>query len=236
MTNLIYLQDTYKFQAMAKVANIQTTEDGRTAILLDETIFYPQGGGQPCDIGTISNDEAIFNVNDVRMDKDGSVLHMGSFEKGQFALGDNVTLNIDQDRRIKNAKAHSAGHLIDCAVIQLGLPLNPTKGYHFPEGPNVEYEGEIENSPEILEKLQNSVNELISKKIQVVTYALSSQEAAKQNLFVPVGKKARIVNFEGFNWCGCGGTHIRSSNEIGQIIIRKIKTKNKITKISYEVL
>jgi len=161
---------------------------------------------------------------------------MGTFAQGAFEKNDVVVLEIDKDRRIKNAKAHSAGHLIDCAVTILALPLKPTKGYHFPEGPNVEYEGTIDTSPETIQKLQAIIDELMAKNNTVIIEDISADQAAKQGLFVPVGKKARIVAFEGFDGCGCGGTHVGSAKEIGKIIIRKIKTKNGITKISYDMV
>jgi Ser-tRNA(Ala) deacylase AlaX len=236
MTKLKYLENTYNFETQAKVIDISALEDGRTAVLLDETIFYPQGGGQPCDTGIISTDDSLFKVTDVRMDKEGNVLHIGTHEKGKLSSGELVKLSIDRERRIKNAKAHSAGHLIDCAIIKLGSALNPTKGYHFPEGPNVEYEGQIDNSQETIKKIQELVDELCTQKINIISQELSREEATKQNLFVPTGKGARIISFEGFSGCGCGGTHVRNSGEIGKIIIRKIKTKSGITKISYEVV
>jgi Ser-tRNA(Ala) deacylase AlaX len=236
MTTLRYLENTYTFEAAATVTDVRVLEDGRTAVLLDETIFYPQGGGQPCDIGTISTGTSVFRVTDVRMDKDGDVLHIGSCEKGKLEPGNTVTLAIDRDRRIKNAKAHSAGHLIDCAMSQLGVQLTPTKGYHFPEGPNVEYEGAIDNSPEMVQKLQAAVDTLVAKNSKVLANELSAEEAARQGVFAPAGKKVRMVHFEGFSACGCGGTHVRDAGEIGTIVIRKIKTKGGITKVSYEVV
>jgi Ser-tRNA(Ala) deacylase AlaX len=236
MTTLKYLENTYTFELSAKVFDIRTLEDGRTAVLLDETIFYPQGGGQPCDIGTISTEKLVFNVTDVRMDKEGNVLHIGSCANGKLASGDSVILSLDRDRRIRNAKVHSAGHLIDCAITQLGIPLKPTKGYHFPEGPNVEYEGAIDNSPDMVQKLQAAVDALVAKNSRVIAHELSAEEAAKQGAFAPAGKKVRMVMFEGFDACGCGGTHVRDAGEIGAIVIRKIKTKGGITKVSYEVV
>jgi Ser-tRNA(Ala) deacylase AlaX len=231
----MYLKDTYQFQATAAVEKSFVLDDGRNAIMLDATIFYPQGGGQPCDIGFIKSEQAVFKVTDVRMDKEGNVLHIGSFEQGVLNQGDKVNLEIDQDRRVKNAKMHTAGHLLDCAVSKLGLPLVGTKGYHFPDGPNVEYKGVIDNPDEVMQKIQAAIDELVARDINVVIQELTYEEAQSKGLFVPQGKQGRIISFEGFNGCGCGGTHVPSTGKLGKIVIRKIKTKSGITKISYEV-
>lgn len=236
MTKLLYLQNTNLFEANAHVTDVRTLEDGRLAVLLDETIFYPQGGGQPCDNGLIRTDSVTFHVSDVRMDKDGNVLHIGSFEKGVFAINDSAKLLIDSVRRIKNTKAHSAGHLIDCAISSIGINLHPTKGYHFPEGPYVEYMGELDISQDMVDRIQKAVDDLVVKNNKIIPSEVSAEEAEKRGLFVPPGKKARVVKFEGFEECGCGGTHVDSAGEIGKIVIRKIKSKNNIVRICYEVM
>ena len=235
MTKLNYLDDTYLFESKATFIEIRENEKGE-AVILDETIFYPQGGGQPADTGKIILDNIIFSVTDVRLDENGIVWHFGKFQNGGFNKNDKVILKIDSDRRLINTKLHSAGHLLDCAVIKMGIKnITATKGFHFPNGPSVEYNGTIENSAEIIPELEKIVNELIVKNLQIEKQTLSSDEAKKQGVWAPEGKSARIVNFEGFPNCGCGGTHVKSSSEIGQIIIRKIKSKKGITKISYSV-
>jgi len=235
MTNLMYLAYTYLFTAEAHVIDVRTLEGGRTAIILDQTIFYPQGGGQPCDKGIITSVSAQFDVNDVRLDKDGIVYHIGSFTTGIFKAGEVVSLAIDEQRRIAHAKLHSAAHLLDCAVSTSNLPLKPTKGYHFPEGPYVEYEGTIEASDNLIHLLQEKVNGLIAQNIPVIINQLTSEQAQEQGITAPAGKSARVVSFQEFKGCGCGGTHVRSSGEIGQMIIRKLKSKGNITRISYDI-
>lgn len=235
MTNLDYLCDTCLFESSAYVADVQLLPDGRTAIILDRTIFYPQGGGQPCDTGIISGSDTRFVVTDVRLDPEGIVRHMGNYEIGTLTKGQQVTLIIDQERRMRNAKIHSAGHLIDCAIVKLKLHVKPTKGYHFPEGPYVEYDGEIENSIDMIKNIQEQVDALLEADSRVDTQMLDYETAAKRGIKVPEGKQARIVQFGLFEPCGCGGTHVSSTKEIGKIIIRKIKSKGGVTRISYEV-
>lgn len=235
MTDLMYLGDSFLFQCRATIIEKRILEDERTALILDKTIFYPQGGGQPCDVGIIESNDARFMVNDVRLDKEGIVYHIGNLERGSLESGNMVTLIIDKEKRIRNTKLHSAGHLIDCAVTQMQLPLTTTKGYHFPNGAYVEYEGTLTNTSEIMSLLQVKINNLVAQNIPVKIYDLSTAEAVARGIVAPAGKSARIVQFEGFEPCGCGGTHVHNTQEIGKIVIRKIKTKGTTVRISYEI-
>jgi len=235
MTHLLYLKDTYLFKSTATILEIKTLEDGRTAIILDQTIFYPQGGGQPCDTGIISTNQARFLVKDVRLDASGLVNHIGKFEQALLDPGQQVELEIDQARRILHAKLHSAGHLLDCSITQLGLKVKPSKGYHFADSPYVEYEGNIANSPEMLQAIQEKIDALIAANIPIIIQELSSEQAQQQSIKAPEGKSARIVTFDGFEPCGCGGTHIRNAQEIGYINIRRIKSKGGFSRVSYEI-
>lgn len=236
MTKLNYLDDTYIFESQAIFVEVRENEKGK-AVILDETIFYPQGGGQPADKGEIIFGDNIFVVNDVRLDETGTVWHFGEFKNSEFKQGDKVILKIDKERRILNAKLHSAGHLLDCAVSKMGIEnLKPTKGFHFPDGPYVEYDGTIENPAEIIPVLQKNIDELIEQNLQVERKDLSLEEAQAKGVWAPAGKSARVVNFAGFSICGCGGTHVNTASEIGKITIRKIKSNQGKTKIAYSVM
>jgi Ser-tRNA(Ala) deacylase AlaX len=80
MTKLNYLEDTYLFESEATFVEIRENEKGK-AIILDETIFYPQGGGQPADRGEITSGDSVFTVNDVRLAEDGIVWHFERLKK-----------------------------------------------------------------------------------------------------------------------------------------------------------
>lgn len=234
-TILKYLNDAYLFENKTKILRVEQI-DGRTAIILDETICYPQGGGQPADNGVISSENGIFAVSDVRMNEEGIVYHFGTFEKGTFREGETVTIRIDEKRRILNAKLHSAAHLIDAAVEKTKLPIIAArKGYSFPDGPYVEYEGELTNPNEYIHILEAAVKELIALDIKVIVKYYSKEEALVKGFSAPRGKTVRTISFAGYAEVGCGGTHVKSSKEIGEIIIRKISSKKSITKIGYQM-
>jgi Ser-tRNA(Ala) deacylase AlaX len=140
-TKLIYMEYMQQYTCDAKVLDVKTDKD-IISIILDQTVFYPQGGGQPYDIGTISSDNVIFQVKEVRY-IDGEVQHIGTFKSSSFKIGNNVSCEIDVDRRKINTRLHSIGHLIDLAVKELQRSWIPMKGYHFPEGAYIEYGADI---------------------------------------------------------------------------------------------
>jgi len=235
MTKLNYLDDTYLFESSAHFLEFRENEKGK-AVILDETIFYPQGGGQPADGGKISFGENIFIVKDVRLDETGVVWHFGEFTSGLFNKEDKLTLKIDEERRKLNARLHSAGHLLDCAVTKLGVKnLRPTKGFHFPDGPYVEYDGMLENPIALVPVLQKIVDELVLADLPIEKRNLAFEEAQALGIIAPAGKSARVVNFVGFSFCGCGGTHVKGSAEIGKIAIRKIKSSQGKTRVAYKL-
>ncbi len=235
MTQLLYLQDTHQFEGTAKIQSIEQTEKG-AAIILDQTIFYPQGGGQPADSGYIENENGKFQVKDVRLNEHGVVYHFGEFIEGSFSENEEITMKVDAEKRIINARNHSAGHLLDVAREKANIAfLKPEKGYHFADGPYVEYDGELENPESYIKKMEEAINELVTENIPVEKLELSCEEANLKGIKAPPGKSARVIYFKGYTGCGCGGTHVNSSAEIGKVTIRKISSKKGKTKIAYSV-
>lgn len=161
--------------------------------------------------------------------------HFGEFEQGEFNVGDEVSLEIDEEKRKMHARIHSAGHLIDCAIDDMGVPLVPYKGFHFEEGPYIESEGVLEETENFKSQLEEKVNQLVSENLAMTRENLTEEEAQERGVSAPPGKGVRIVGFEKHKPCGCGGTHVTNSNDIGHVTIRKISSKKGKTKISYAV-
>src|SRR3989338_11565238 len=141
-TKLLYMEDFNLLVHTAQVIEV-TKQDDRNVVVLNETIFYAQGGGQLYNTGVMETPNAKFIVQEVRF-VDGVVKHIGMFESGIFEVGDTVSCKVDEERRKLHSRIHSAGHVIDMAVYELRLPWVPGKGYHFPDGPYIEYEGSLE--------------------------------------------------------------------------------------------
>ncbi len=240
-TTLTYLDDAYQTTDNATVVGVETREDELITIYLDATIFYPQGGGQPFDLGSISNASGTFDVQQVRFSPDGLVHHIGIFTSGSLKTGDSVELLVDGARRMLNNKLHTAGHLVDVAMIQAGYDFEPSKGYHFPDSPYVEYKGSIppEEREEAKLKLEAELETLVHSGDSVKWRTVNGKEALKEDCkyipdYLPEGKPIRVVTISGLG-CPCGGTHLRTNAEIGKISIKKIKVKGGNTRVSYRL-
>ncbi len=237
-THLVYLEDFSILENQAKAIEV-TQEDGRLAVILDNTIFYPQGGGQPYDQGTIESSSGKFAVEDVRF-FGGIVKHYGRFDSGNFEQGDTVICKVNLERRVLHSRLHTAGHIVDWAVLQLQLPWVPGKGYHFPDGPYVEYEGSIEGVDK--EKLKTDVEAFCARFIaenrpcKLVFMDKEKMHEVCHHVpdFLPEGKPARVVMFGDFG-VPCGGTHVKSLGEVGQVTIRKIKSNGTSIRVGYDV-
>ncbi len=237
-TERLYLEDSHLIAGTAMVVQV-TPQDDRLAVILNCTVFYPQGGGQPADHGQIKGLSGTFMVTDVRQVND-VIYHYGNIEQGSLSAGDQITMSVDAPTRELNRKLHSAGHLIDVAVQQLQLPLVPGKGYHFPAGPYVEYSGEIapENREQAQLQIQEKINDLLKTgfetQVQYVDRSKLMEICGLPPNFVPGDKPTvRLVTLVPGVICPCGGTHIKSSQELSKVAVTKIKSKGGITRVSY---
>ena len=235
-TKLLYLENFNLLTAQVAVVDI-INEEGRDVIVLDQTILYPQGGGQPYDQGSIKSPSAIFNVEEVRF-VEGIVKHIGKFENGSFTKGDSVTIIVDEARRRLNSRLHSAGHVVDLAITELKLNWIPGKGFHFPQGPYVEYAGSFEglDKEKLKADIENLCNKVISGGREVKILFLEIDKMKKACHFdpdyIPEGKPGRVVMFGDFG-VPCGGTHVANISEIKGITIRKVKQEGNNIRVGY---
>jgi Ser-tRNA(Ala) deacylase AlaX len=239
-TKLAYLEEFDVVTCTASVMAIGDTDDDRTDVQLDKTCFYPRGGGQDWDMGAIKGDDAEFAVEEVRLDDDGTVHHIGTFRNGTFKVGDEVTCSVDTERRMINTRLHSAGHVIDMAVDALGLGWVPTKGQHYPNLSAVEYSGSWE--PEKTEELRIAIESLANGFVKSGTEnAIRFMPVEEMHTVcrhvpdnIPKNKPARVVMYGDFG-IPCGGTHVKNVNQIGTVSIPKVKEKKGVIRVSYAV-
>merc|ERR1712098_733115 len=215
----------YQFKADGKVLAVSPSENpkyGPLEVQLDQTVFHPQGGGQPSDTGTISSGGNVYQVNFVSVSKDGIIHHYGEFTKGSFEVGAPVDLEINEEKRRLYARIHSAGHTIDLAVAAAGYGhLKPSKGYHFSDGSYVEYVGNIDSKerPAAKAKIQEELNKLISDDIKVTV----------------TNGAVRNIAYGSDPGCPCGGTHVTSTGQLGKVEITKLKKKQKNFRVGYKI-
>lgn len=217
--------------------------DTRSEVQLDQTCFYPRGGGQDWGHGVIKNTDAsaILQVQEVRLDSFGFVHHIGTYTTGAFKEGEAVFCHVDEERRTKNSRLHSAGHVIDLAVDRLGLPWIPGRGAHYPDVSFVEYEGSIDphEGETIRQRIEATANSIITKggqnEIRFMPVSAMHNVCRHVPNTIPTNKPARVVMYDGMFGVPCGGTHVLEVSDIGQLTITKLKTKKGFTKVSYRV-
>lgn len=253
-TKLLYLEDFSALSCDATVVGRTQEQENDTfaftmrphdkckeSLTLNQTIFYPQGGGQPYDTGVIESSAGKFVVEEVRF-ADGAVRHIGRCEgdASTWKRGFQVTCLVDAERRILHSRIHSAGHLVDFAVAELGLPWTPGKGYHFPQGPYVEYRGALGDTDK--EKLKADIERIATETIrngkEVSACFMPKEEMARICRFVPDnipdGKPGRVIMFGSDFGVPCDGTHVKNLSEIRGITIRKIRQGGVNVRVGYE--
>ena len=239
-TELLYMHDSELVSGHGEVLEVGE-RDGKRYLVLDRTVFYPQGGGQQFDTGSISGSNGEFSVAEVRFDR-GLVYHYGELVSGGFEVGDEVQLHVNADRRSLNSRLQSAGHLIDMAMIAADYEdFKPTKGYHFPDGPYVEYAGVIdpEKREEVKQELQRFLDEFIEQGYEVQTRIVDKDEVEQLCYLVPgnlpADKPIRIVAVWDEKYLPCGGTHVKNISELEGLKITRLKSKKGNTKVSYTI-
>lgn len=244
-TELLYLDDFDVLNVSAKVTSVTALDDGRLDIALDRTCFYPRGGGQDWDTGTLRSGDVTIEVDEVRLDEHGTVHHLGrpaGAEQGSETVseGADVVLQVDADRRSVNTRLHSAGHIVDLAVERLGLPWVPGKGAHYPHMSFVEYSGEVSGDVEDVKRsIEEEVARIIeagsSNEVRFMPVAEMGEYCRHVPDNIPTNKPARIVLYNETFGVPCGGTHVRDVREVGTLSIPKIRSKKGVTKVSYAV-
>jgi misacylated tRNA(Ala) deacylase len=225
-TQLVFRDDPYARDCAATVVAV-VPEDG---IVLDRTVFYAQGGGQPGDVGTLTKgDGASAPVTNTVYGPDRTtILHLASAPGWHVEPGETVTAALDWERRYKRMRIHTALHLLSVV-----LPY-PVTGGAIGEG-----DGRLDfDIPEAgLDKaeLTEKLNALVARDAAVGERWITDAELdANPNLVKTMAVKpprgtgrVRLVEIEGIDLQPCGGTHVRRTGEIGRVAVTDIEKKGK---------
>jgi len=230
MTELLYFEDSYLKQFIAKVIDVDTDNN---AIVLDRTAFYPAGGGQPTDLGEIHFNKITSEVTKVKK-TNGKIWH---FLNGDIPeKGANISADIDWDRRYKNMRTHTAMHAIS-AVVWRDYQAQVTGGNFEPLTGRLDFEFE-KIDPQITADIEKKVNLEIQQGLNVTAEILPRAEAeqipdlirTKINLLPANLTEIRVVKIEGLDIQADGGTHVKNTSEIGTVKIVGYKSKGRINK------
>lgn len=212
----LYYEDVHRKTFEAVVLSCEESDKG-FSVVLDQTIFYPEGGGQPCDLGILGDAKVL----DVR-EKEGVVFHLCD---SPLMVGEAVQGTIDWDRRLSHMQSHSGEHIFSGLICSKFGYSNV--GFHMgSDFITIDFDGEI--SMDALLEIEEEANRLVWANVPVDCRYPSPEELptipyrSKKVLEYPV----RIVTIPGGDCCACCGTHVKHTGEIGLIkVLSCIKFK-----------
>jgi len=234
MTRALYLDDSYLRECDAAVVSVK---DGKY-VVLDQTVFYPKGGGQPCDTGKVIRDHETFNV--VYVGKfSGEISH--EVDNVGLKEGDKVHCVLNWERRYKLMRSHTAAHIF-ASLLCNGTGALVT-GNQLEED-KIRFDFNLAKfDPEILTEYIERANELFRKDIPVKWYELPREEALKipglikmAEAFPPDIPRLRVVEVVGIDKQADGGTHVMNLKEVGGINVLKTENKGKQNRRVYFTL
>ena len=228
MTKLLFRQDAYKETAIGSLLEVNA-EGG---LIFDQTIFYPIGGGQPSDLGVLSNEAQTLKVREVRKGTNDTVVVYVEEAIDKLKLGETFEQKLDWPLRYGHMRVHTALHLLS-VVIPLGVTggsIGSVKGrldFEMPEP--------LENK----ELIEDQLNDLIMRDLKVTESWITDEKLERNPSLVktmrvkpPTGQgQVRLVRIgteaEEIDLQPCGGTHVKSTIEIGRIRLGKVENKGK---------
>lgn len=225
-TRQVYYEDSYFTSLEANVTGVDAEW-----IELDQTIFYPEGGGQPGDTGELASNQGnkVFRVTDTKKgDSPGTIRHQLDTAGHGLAPGDKVALSLDWDRRYRHMRMHTCLHLLGSLI-----PVPVTGGQVGAEKSRLDFD--IGDHTLDKEDLTTRINALVQAGHAVVFGTITERELDEKPELVrtmsvqpPRGAgDIRTVTVTDVDYQPCGGTHINNTAEIGPVRISKIENKGK---------
>jgi alanyl-tRNA synthetase len=189
-------------------------------LMLDETPFYAESGGQIADIGQLINDHATLIVKDVQKAPNGQNLHTVFVESGEVKVGETLSASINSERRTSTQRNHTATHLLHQALKDvLGKHVNQAGSLVAPERLRFDFSHFGKITEEELDRIETIVNEKIWESISVNTMEKGLQEAKAMGAMALFGEKygsvVRVVQVGDYSLELCGGCHVGNTAEIG---------------------
>ena len=221
-TNELFRNDSY-----LKTCSTTVTRTGENTLYVDQTVFYPLGGGQPGDTGTLSWNEGSAKIIDTRYGDDRDIAHIVEDGAALPEAGTSVELSLDWDRRYRHMRMHTAMHLLGSI-----LKFDVTGGNISSEKSRLDFNMDASVDKEAV---STALAELVSADYPVSCRWISEEELDANPQLIrtmsvqpPRGKGAiRLLEIQGVDLQPCGGTHVGATSEVGHIRIGKIENKGR---------
>src|SRR6476646_9575101 len=227
VTERLYYNDSHLIEFDARVVDVTERVSGWTAIVLDRTAFYPTGGGQPSDTGTLNGSRVVECIDD----GERGVLHV---VQGFAPARDTIVAGrIDWVRRLGHMQQHTGQHILSQAFVQRFNA--PTKSFRVLES-SCEIDIELANpTTEIVERAVELANNVVWEDRAITIHNVSAEEATALALRKEPSREGelRLIEIEGFDLTPCGGTHAYRTGEVGMIAMRSWERAKGLTRIEF---
>jgi alanyl-tRNA synthetase len=227
VTERLYYSDSHLIEFEARVVDVTDRVSGWTAVVLDQTAFYPTGGGQPSDTGTLNGSRVVECIDD----GDNGVLHV---VQGAAPVRNSVVRGrVDWARRLDHIQQHTGQHILSQAFVKLFNA--PTKGFRVMDA-SCEIDVELKNpTTEIIERAVELANNVIWEDRSITILNVTSEQAAELSLRKEPAREGelRLIEIEGFDLTPCGGTHAYRTGEVGMIAVRSWERAKGLTRMEF---
>jgi alanyl-tRNA synthetase len=226
-TERLYYTDSHLIEFEARVLDITERVSGWTAVILNRTGFYPTGGGQPSDTGTLNGLRVVECIDD----GDRGVLHI--VQGTTPAIGAIVKGRIDWARRLDHMQQHTGQHILSQAFVTLFKA--PTKSFRVLDQA-CEIDIDLGNpTSETIERAVELANNVIWEDRPITIRNVTAKEAANLPLRKDPAREGelRLIEIEGFDLTPCGGTHAYRTGEVGMIAVRSWERAKGLTRIEF---
>jgi alanyl-tRNA synthetase len=218
-TDRLYYEDQQRVEFEAVVLEVFDRDDGRYDVVLDQTMFYPEGGGQPPDHGTISTDDVTGDITDVQI-HDGVILHTCDADPG---TGEFVRGQVDAARRRRLMRHHTATHVVIHSARQvLGEHVRQAGAQKGVDSSRIDISHYESITREQVTAIEHRANEIVTNNVAVTQEWPDRHEAEAEHGFdlyqggIPTGEQIRLIHVAE-DVQACGGTHVARTGDIGVI-------------------
>jgi alanyl-tRNA synthetase len=226
-TERLYFSDSHLIEFEARILDKTERVSGWTAVTLDRTAFYPTGGGQPSDTGTLDGNHVLECIDD----EESGILHV--IQGRAPEVGATVKGRIDWARRLDHIQQHTGQHILSQALVTLFNA--PTRGFRVLHD-LCEIDVEL-TSPtnELIERAVELANNVIWEDREITIRNVTADEAARLPLRKDSSRdgELRLIEIEGFDLTPCGGTHAYRTGEVGMIVVRTWERAKGLTRIEF---
>ena len=227
VTERLYYSDSHLIEFEARVVDVTERVSGWTAIVLNRTAFYPTGGGQPSDTGTLDGMRVVECIDD----GDRGVLHV---VQGVTPARDAIVRGrVDWPRRLDHMQQHTGQHILSQAFVTLFDA--PTRGFRVLDG-SCEIDVELADpSTEKIERAVELANNVIWEDRAITIRNVTSEEASELSLRKEPSREGelRLIEIDGFDLTPCGGTHAYRTGEVGMVAVRSWERAKGLTRMDF---